>query len=105
MGAFYTVAQLPVDDAEKFCAWCLEEFCYVDDKTNLMTPSGNKDKSVTGETIMMAPAAGFYTNPELGKNQVRLAYVLCKKDLQRALMILEKALEKYENICPKTLIQ
>lgn len=47
----------------------------------------------------MAPAAGFYTNPELGKNQVRLAYVLCKKDLQRALMILEKALEEYENVC------
>ena len=62
-----------------------------------MTPSGNKNKPVTGETIMMAPAAEFYTNPELGKNQVRLAYVLCKKDLQRALMILEKALEEYRN--------
>lgn len=96
MGAFYTVAQLPVDDAEKFCAWCLEEFCYVDDNTSSMTPSGNKNKHVTGETIMMAPVAGFYTNPELGKNQVRLAYVLCKKDLQRALMILEKALEEFE---------
>lgn len=101
MGAFYTVAQLPVDDAEKFCAWCLEEFCYVDDKTPSMTPSGNKNKPVTGETIMMAPAAGFYTNPELGKNQVRLAYVLCKKDLQRALMILEKALEEYRNDFPQ----
>lgn len=99
MGAFYTVAQLPVDDAEKFCAWCLEEFCYVDDKTPSMTPSGNKNKPVIGETIMMAPAAGFYTNPELGKNQVRLAYVLCKKDLQRALMILERALEEYKNVC------
>lgn len=95
MGAFYTVARLPVDDAEKFCAWCLEEFCYVDDKTSSMTPSGNKKKPVIGETIMMAPAAGFYINPEFGKNQIRLAYVLCKKDLQRALMILEKAIESY----------
>ena len=95
MGAFYAVALLPVDDAGKFCAWCLEEFCYVDDKAPSMTHSGNKNKPVTGETIMMAPAAGFYTNPELGKNQVRLAYVLCKKDLQGALMILEKALEEY----------
>lgn len=67
MGAFYTVAQLPVDDAEKFCAWCLEEFCYVDDKTSSMSPSGNKKEPVIGETIMMAPAAGFYMNPELGK--------------------------------------
>lgn len=47
---------------------------------------------------MMAPAAGFYTNPELGRNQVRLAYVLCKKDLQRALFILEKAIEKYNTM-------
>ena len=86
---------MPVDDAEKFCAWCLEEFCYVDDKTSSMTPSGNKKKPVIGETIMMAPAAGFYINPEFGKNQIRLAYVLCKKDLQRALMILEKAIESY----------
>lgn len=52
---------------------------------------------VTGETIMMAPAAGFYKNPKLGKNQVRLAYVLCKEDLQRALMILEKASEAYNS--------
>ena len=50
MGAFYTVAQLPVDDTEKFCAWCLREFCWKDEKTP-------KDK--IGETIMMAPAAGF----------------------------------------------
>lgn len=95
MGAFYTVAQLPVDDAEKFCAWCLEEFCYVDDKTPSINSSGNKNVPIIGETIMMAPAAGFYTNPELGINQVRLAYVLCKKDLQRAVFILEKAIEKY----------
>lgn len=47
---------------------------------------------------MMAPAAGFYTSPEMGKNQVRLAYVLCKEDIQRALMILEKAIEQYNAI-------
>lgn len=98
VGAFYTVAKLPVDDAEKFCAWCLSDFRYVDEKTAGLKPSGTKALPVTGETIMMAPAAGFYTNPELGKNQVRLAYVLCKEDLQRALMILEKAIEEYNMI-------
>ena len=97
MGAFYTVAKLPVNDAEKFCAWCLSDFRYVDEKTALMQPSGSKKLPVVGETIMMAPAAGFYTNPDLGKNQVRLAYVLCKADLQRALMILDKAIKKYNN--------
>lgn len=61
-------------------------------------PSGTKGLPVTGETIMMAPAAGFYTTPELGKNQVRLAYVLCKEDIQRALMILEMAIEKYNTL-------
>lgn len=95
MGAFYTVAKLPVDDAEKFCAWCLSEYRYKDETTETLRPSGSKGLPVTGETIMMAPAAGFYTNPELGKNQVRLAYVLCKEDIQRALMILEKAIEDY----------
>ena len=77
MGAFYTVAQLPVDDADKFCEWCLKEFDY------------------EGETIMMAPASGFYSDSSLGKDQVRLAYVLKKEDLQRALLVLEKALEAY----------
>ena len=86
MGAFYTVASLPVDDAEKFCAWCLSDFSWKDDRT----PEG-----CAGETIMMAPAAGFYSEPELGRNQVRLAYVLKKEDLQRALSILSKALEAY----------
>lgn len=80
MGAFYTVAKLPVDDAEKFCAWCLSDFSY------------------EGETIMMAPAAGFYSDPELGRNQVRLAYVLNKEDLKKALIVLEKALEKYNSL-------
>ena len=77
MGAFYTVARLPVDDAEKFCAWCLSEFNY------------------EGETVMMAPAAGFYTTPGLGRDEVRMAYVLQKPDLQRALFVLSKALEAY----------
>ncbi|MDR1879654.1 MAG: aminotransferase class I/II-fold pyridoxal phosphate-dependent enzyme, partial [Tannerellaceae bacterium] len=77
MGAFYTVAQLPVDDADTFCAWCLSEFEY------------------EGQTIMMAPASGFYTNPGLGKNEVRIAYVLKKEDLAIALEILAKALEAY----------
>lgn len=80
MGAFYTVAKLPVDDAEKFCAWCLSDFSY------------------EGETIMMAPAAGFYSDPELGRNQVRLAYVLNKEDLKKALIVLEKALETYNSL-------
>lgn len=77
MGAFYTVAQLPVDDVDKFCAWCLSDFDY------------------EGETVMMAPATGFYSDSELGRQQVRLAYVLKKDDLKRALVVLEKALEAY----------
>lgn len=77
MGAFYTVAKLPVDDAEKFCAWCLNEFDY------------------EGETVMLAPAAGFYTTPGLGKDEVRIAYVLKKEDLIRAIFVLRKALEAY----------
>ena len=77
MGAFYTVAQLPVDDSDKFCRWCLEEFNY------------------EGETVMMAPASGFYTTPGAGVNQVRIAYVLKKDDLERALIVLRKALEAY----------
>lgn len=77
MGAFYTVASLPVDDADKFCEWCLSDFNY------------------EGETVMMAPASGFYSTPGMGKNEVRIAYVLKKEDLQRALFILEKALEAY----------
>lgn len=77
MGAFYTVASLPVEDADDFCAWCLSDFEY------------------EGETVMMAPASGFYSTPGQGSNEVRIAYVLCKEDLQRALFILEKALEAY----------
>ncbi len=77
MGAFYTVAKLPVDDCERFCAWLLTDFNY------------------EGETIMMAPASGFYTTPGAGKNEVRIAYILKKEDLERALFLLKKALEIY----------
>ena len=87
-GAFYTVASLPVDDTEDFCKWLLSEFCYKDENT----PEG-----FTGETVMMAPAAGFYSNRILGKNQVRMAYVLKKADLSRALLILEKAISAYNS--------
>lgn len=80
MGAFYTVARLPVDDAEKFCAWCLSDFNY------------------EGETVMMAPANGFYSTPGKGKDEVRIAYVLNKQDLLRALVVLEKAIEQYNSI-------
>ena len=89
MGAFYTLVSLPVDDTEKFCAWCLKDFVWKDKDT----PAG-----CTGETIMMAPASGFYSNPKLGRNQVRLAYVLEKKKIRRALFILEKALEQYKKV-------
>lgn len=87
MGAFYTVAQFPVEDTEKFCAWCLSEFCRKDVKT----PDGKM-----GETIMMALAAVFYSMPGMGRNQGRFAYILNKKDIQRALFLLDKALETYK---------
>ena len=77
MGAFYTVARLPIDDSDRFCAWCLEEFEY------------------EGETIMLAPASGFYTDSSKGRDEVRIAYVLNKEDLRRALVVLGKALEAY----------
>ena len=77
MGAFYTVARIPVDDAEKFCKWCLTDFDY------------------EGETIMMAPGSGFYATPGMGKDEVRIAYALNIEDLKRSVFILEKALEAY----------
>ncbi len=77
MGAFYTVASLPVDDADHFCAWCLSDFSY------------------NGQTVFMAPASGFYTDPGLGRNEVRIAYVLEIPELERAVEVLAKALEAY----------
>ena len=77
MGAFYVMAKLPVDDAEKFCMWCLTDFSY------------------EGQTVMMAPGSGFYTNPDDGRCEVRLAYVLNKEDLSKAIFVLQKALEEY----------
>ena len=77
MGAFYTMVRLPVDDAEKFCQWCLTDFQY------------------EGQTVMMAPGAGFYTDPDEGRDQVRMAYVLNKEDLGKAMVVLRKALEEY----------
>ena len=98
MGAFYTVAKLPVDDAEKFCAWCLSDFRWKDENTPATLVVGGRDVSCCGETVMMAPAAGFYTTPDLGRDQVRLAYVLCKEDIQRSLFLLEKAIEGYNSL-------
>ncbi len=80
MGAFYTVASLPVDDADKFCEWCLRDFSY------------------EGATVFMAPASGFYTTPGAGRNEVRLAYVLNREELGKALVVLEKALEAYNSL-------
>ncbi len=76
-GAFYTVARLPVENAEDFCRWCLSDFSY------------------EGATIFMAPAAGFYSQPGLGRDEVRVAYVLKQEDLERAMVVLRKALEAY----------
>lgn len=78
-GAFYVIARLPVDDADRFCAWCLESFEY------------------EGETVMMAPASGFYFTPGAGRSEVRIAYVLEAKCLERAVVLLSKALEKYRS--------
>ena len=71
------MVKLPVDDAEKFCQWCLTDFSY------------------EGQTLMMAPGSGFYTDPAEGRNEVRMAYVLNKEDLGKALFVLQKALEEY----------
>ena len=80
MGAFYTMVRLPVDDAERFCSWCLTDFDY------------------EGETIMMAPGSGFYATPGMGRDEVRIAYALNIEDLKRAVVILEKALEAYNSL-------
>jgi len=76
-GAFYVMAQLPIDNSDKFCQWMLEEFSY------------------ENQTVMMAPATGFYSTPGAGYNEVRLAYVLNNNDLAKAMICLEKALKVY----------
>ena len=76
-GAFYVIAKLPIDNADKFCQWMLEKFSY------------------HNETVMMAPATGFYSTPGAGLNEVRLAYVLNQEDLKKALVCLEKGLQEY----------
>lgn len=78
-GAFYCVAELPVKDAEHFCQWMLESFSH------------------NGKTVMMAPASGFYADPELGRKQVRLAYVLNESDLKESIECLRAGLEAYPN--------
>ncbi len=78
MGCISTpVVKLPVDDADKFCQWCLSDF------------------DLDGETIFMAPASGFYTTPGMGRDEVRMAYVLNKEDLAKAMKILAAALKAY----------
>jgi len=76
-GAFYVVARLPIDNADKFCQWMLEEFSY------------------ENQTVMMAPATGFYSTPGAGENEVRLAYVLNNNDIEKAMVCLEEALKVY----------
>lgn len=76
-GAFYCIAQLPIDDSDKFCQWMLESFEH------------------NNQTVMMAPATGFYSNPEPGRKQVRLAYVLNKESLRAAVEVLREALKVY----------
>lgn len=79
-GAFYAIARLPIDDSDRFCQWILESFSY------------------EGQTVMMAPATGFYGTPGLGKQEVRLAYVLNTKAIHKAMDCLEKALGVYKNL-------
>jgi aspartate aminotransferase len=79
-GAFYAVVRLPIDDSDKFCQWMLEKFSY------------------KGQTVMMAPATGFYSTPGAGKDEVRIAYVLNKEDLAAAMECLEVALKEYKLI-------
>ena len=76
-GAFYCIAQLPIDDADKFAKWLLEEFSW------------------NNKTAMVAPAQGFYSTPEIGKQQIRIAYVLNLEELQNAITIIEEALKIY----------
>ena len=79
-GAFYFIARIPVEDSDDFAAWLLSEF------------------SIEGETVMVSPATGFYATPGLGKNEVRIAYVLESDDLRRAIRILREGLAAYRGI-------
>lgn len=79
-GAFYVMAELPVEDTEDFCRWCLSDF------------------SLDGDTVMMSPASGFYITPGLGRNQVRMAYVLKEEDLKRSVVVLAEALDEYSRM-------
>ena len=79
-GAFYAIARLPIDDSDRFCQWLLESFSYKD------------------QTVMLAPATGFYGTPGLGKDEVRLAYVLNLTSIDAAMDCLEKALEEYQKV-------
>lgn len=77
MGAFYTVARLPIDDSDRFCAWLLSDFSY------------------EGQTVMLAPASGFYTDEGRGRDEVRISYTICKEELKKALEVLAEALKVY----------
>jgi aspartate aminotransferase len=83
-GAFYTIARFPVDDCDKFCQWLLESFSY------------------KNETVMLAPATGFYATKGLGLNEARIAYVLNNKDMSRAFDCLQAALEQYPDATIKS---
>ena len=76
-GAFYAIARLPIDDSDRFCQWLLESFSH------------------EGQTVMLAPATGFYGTEGLGKNEVRLAYVLNRDSLSKAMDVLAEALKQY----------
>jgi aspartate aminotransferase len=86
-GAFYAIAKLPIDDSDKFCQWLLEHFSH------------------KNQTVMLAPATGFYGTPGLGKNEVRLAYVLNLDAINAAMDCLEKALEVYPGIVKDTIVE
>ncbi|MFO8144615.1 MAG: pyridoxal phosphate-dependent aminotransferase, partial [Candidatus Syntrophosphaera sp.] len=79
-GAFYILVKLPIDDCEDFVTWMLDEF------------------SIDGETVMGAPAEGFYSTPGLGRNEMRLAYVLNKEELSKAMHILARGVEEYKKL-------
>lgn len=78
-GAFYAMVRLPIDNSEHFCQWMLEEFSY------------------EGATVMMAPGSGFYSSPEAGNDEVRMAYVLNQTDLAKAISCLQQGLIAYNN--------